>query len=54
MPARAFAEIRADLEEIVTRLEHVSDPDRRRELLREMHALLQEADLTLNSLVCDK
>jgi hypothetical protein len=47
---RPFAEIRADLEMITIKLKETFDPDSRRELLREMHVILQEADLAANSL----
>jgi hypothetical protein len=49
-PPRAFSLIQADLENVTAKLEETNDPNLKRELLREMRVLLQEATLAANSL----
>ena len=45
---RAFSEIREQLAQVVSRIQETSDQESRLELLKEMLALLREADQTLN------
>jgi hypothetical protein len=47
---RAFSLIQVDLENVTAKLEATNDPNRKRELLREMRGLLQEATLAANRL----
>jgi len=49
-PCRTFSEIQADLETILAKLSNNHDPEQRRELLRQMSRLIQEATLAANSL----
>jgi hypothetical protein len=47
---RNFATIQAELERITADLKTIHDPERRRELLRQMRVLIQEATQVANSL----
>jgi hypothetical protein len=49
-PKRDFSLIQADLETVTAKLKATNDPNVKRELLREMRILLQEATLAANSL----
>lgn len=49
-PIRAFPLIQADLENVTEKLKATNDPNVKRELLREMRTLLQEATLAANRL----
>jgi formiminotetrahydrofolate cyclodeaminase len=44
MPERTFAQLQAELQNVLTRLKQTKDPKVRRELLHEMRRLLAEAD----------
>jgi membrane protein insertase Oxa1/YidC/SpoIIIJ len=48
--SRKFSEIQADLEAVTAKLKGHLSGDERRELLRRMRALLQEATVAANSL----
>jgi hypothetical protein len=47
---RIFARIQTDLENVTAKLKATNDPNVKRELLREMRILIQEATLAANSL----
>ena len=49
MPLRNFPELQRELEDVVSCLKHTRDPKERVRLLRELRALIEEADSIIES-----